>query len=186
MRRRVSPGGVVWVAAVVVVCILLGSALASVWQLRQDFEQADDERAALRAQVLDLGETPVVPGPAGEAGEQGPAGPRGEPGRDGRDGRDGVSPPCLLEPGRCVGPQGPPGRDGEDGRDGQDSIVPGPQGPRGPAGADSTVPGPPGPQGDSGPPIESFSFEWANQTYTCSDPDGDLVYECERVVDVRP
>ena len=144
--RGIKPGGILWLATVLVVGLLLGSAMASIWQLRQDFEQAQEDRDALRAQVVDLGETPVAPGPAGETGDQGPPGPRGEPGRDGRDGRDGESPPCLLLPSQCVGPAGPQGPAGEDGADGQDGA-PGEQGPAGPAGE----PGPAGPEGPQGP-----------------------------------
>lgn len=150
--RRIKPGGIMWLATVLVVGLLLGSAMASIWQLRHDFEQAQEDRAALRAQVLDLGETPVAPGPAGERGDEGPPGPQGERGRDGRDGVDGESPACLFEPGRCVGPagpagpQGPAGRDGVDGQDGTPGE-PGPAGEQGPAGPA----GPQGPQGEPGP-----------------------------------
>ena len=49
----------------------------------------------------------------------------------------------------------------------------------GPAGQDSTVPGPAGPMGETGPPISSFTFDWANTTWICTDPDGDLAYDCE-------
>lgn len=146
-------------------------------------------------------------GTSGDRGEKGDPGGAGERGPVGMDGIDGITPACWFTTAQCVGltgfngrdstvpgPQGPGGADstvpGPAGADGQDSTVPGPQGP---PGADSTVPGPqgesgspgadstvPGPQGPPGPRPDSFSFEWANQTYTCTDPDGDGAYSCEQ------
>lgn len=83
--------------------------------------------------------------------------PAGPPGRDGVDGQ---TPPCYFTAAQCQGQDGADGRDGVDGAPGADSTVPGPQGPPGPA-------------------VGSFQFEWANQTYTCTDPDGDGNYTCE-------
>lgn len=111
-----------------------------------DRQQMAGDVEALREQLLDVGQVPVV-GPAGEAGmrgEEGERGPRGFPGRDG-----------------APGPAGPQGE-------------PGPAGPQGEAGPI----GPAGPQGEPGAPVASFSFEMGGRTWTCSDPDGDLVYEC--------
>lgn len=127
---------------------------------------ADQE--ALRDQLIDLGEEPVV-GPAGVPGEPGERGPMGPPGRDGRDGQDGAPGPAGPQ-----GEQGPAGVDGVDGAQGPQGE-PGPTGPEGLPGE----PGPQGPQGEPGPAVESFTFTWANTTWTCTDPDGDQVYECQ-------
>ena len=50
----------------------------------------------------------------------------------------------------------------------------GPEGPTGPQGPQ----GEPGAQGAPGPRIESFTFTHAGVTYRCTDPDGDLAYDC--------
>lgn len=162
---------------VVALGLLLGSGFA--WIIGS-LKDANRDVAALRAQILAMGEQPII-GPSGEPGKpgnDGGSGPAGRDGRDGRDavavdgidGRDGLTPPCYFTPTQCVGA---PGQDGRDGQDGADSTVPGP---KGDPGADSTVPGP---QGEPGPPPASFSFTWANTNYVCTDPDGDGNYTCE-------
>lgn len=143
---------------------------------RQQGEERDALVAALQQQVIDLGGDPVVAtgslpldrGPAGRDGQD------GQDGRDGRNGRDGIA------------VNGADGQDGQDGQDGRDSTIPGPKGDRGeqgPPGAASTVPGPPGPAGDDGadglPGSPPFSITIGN--LVCTDPDGDLRYDCQEV-----
>lgn len=89
-------------------------------------------------------------------GPQGIVGPQGPPGAEGP-----------------IGPQGPQGQKGDDGESGPA----GPQGLTGPVGPQGEV-GPVGPQGEPGPQGEkgdsaypfafTFTFEWANITYTCT------------------
>lgn len=174
MRPR--PSGLFVAAVVVLVAILIGWGFASLWTLQADFSESRSDVAALRDQLLDLGQTPRVDPPRGERGDRGATGDRGSTGRDGRDGRDGVdglTPPCYFAASQCVGPPGPAGRDGIDGQDG----APGAQGAAGPAGPQG-APGPPGPAGANGQPPQSFTFTWANRTYHCSDGNGDGAYEC--------
>lgn len=180
-----------WAAAVLVAGVLLGSGLASIYTLRQDFADttealatAREERGhladdvdALRSQLIDLGQKPTVPAPKpGERGEPGGQGAQGQRGEPGRDGRDGITPACWFIESQCVGAAGPQGGIGPAGPSG-------PAGPAGPAGADG-APGPagadgaPGPAGPQGPPPESFTFEWANRTYTCTDPERDGTFHC--------
>jgi hypothetical protein len=150
-------------------------------------QQRDDLAAdveALRQQLLELGQAPVVEPPTdpvvveGERGERGPAGesivgppgPRGEPGQS------------------IPGPQGPAGRDSTvPGPPGADSTVAGPRGERGEPGAagepgeDSTTPGPQGERGEQGPPPESFRFtDSTGREFECRDPDGDGSFDCEQ------
>lgn len=110
--------------------------------------------------------------------------------------------PCAPSDSACKGPQGPrgqpgtPGEGGDTGDPGQD----GERGPQGPGPTDEQVqaniaiycnanptmcigpkgdPGPEGLMGPAGPPIESFTFrDVLGVAYTCTDPDGDLNYEC--------
>jgi len=109
----------------------------------------------LRAQVRDLGGTPVAP-PASDIVEDppsvvavpGPEGPRGIQGPPGRDGATGAA--CQPSNPLCIGPPGStgtPGQVGESGATGPagETIV-GPEGPQGPAGADG-APGAPGADG---------------------------------------
>jgi hypothetical protein len=93
----------------------------------------------------------------------------------------------------CAGPAGAAGPRGEQG----DSVV-GPEGPRGPAGADATDAqvataveafcairngciGPQGPIGSPGPAPVSWTFTFRNRAFVCSDPDGNLAYDCTEV-----
>lgn len=107
----------------------------------------------------------------------GPSGPSGEaclPSLPGCTGPQG-----LVGPG---GPQGPVGPQGEVGTQGP----PGPQGAKGDQGdkGDPCVPedpacvGPKGDTGQQGPGPVIFTFEFQGTTYTCSDPDQDLMYQC--------
>jgi hypothetical protein len=126
-----------------------------------------------------------IPGIQGPPGPEGPLGPKGDPGDNGAAG--------------AVGAAGKNGLDGASGTNGTDGAAgppgpagePGPQGPPGPAGPQGP-PGPAGEAGPTGPPGEAgypSSFTWTmqgpggigNQTYTCSDPDGDHKYTCEPV-----
>jgi hypothetical protein len=102
----------------------------------------------------------------------------GRNGRDGKDGKDGTDGADAT---------GAPGAPGADGRDGVSMPGPaGPQGPPGPAGADG-APGTNGTDGTQGPPGEPgapgvngdapVSFTWPDGS-VCTDPDGDLHYDC--------
>jgi hypothetical protein len=99
-------------------------------------ENADQAAAveALRAQLLALGEEPVV-GPvetiAGEQGERGDRGPRGPRGRDGADGEDGLNGADGID--GAPGPAGEAGATGATGPQGETGAT-GPAGPQGPAG----------------------------------------------------
>lgn len=130
---------------------------------------------------------PVQP-PADQPSAQPAAGGDGEDGRDGMDGRNGRD----GQPGT----DGTPGSDGRDGTDGEDGT-PGPagpqgpqgetgmQGPMGPAGQDGQT-GEQGPQGDvgpTGPGPSSLTFMAGGVTYTCTDPDSDLAYECAQQIE---
>lgn len=106
-------------------------------------EQRGQDIEALRDQVYELGETPVVAPPTPGSSPP-PSNRDGRDGEDGEDGQDGqnasaeqiaaaVADWCAAN-GNCIGATGQPGDDGRDGRDGLDSIVPGPIGPQGPAG----------------------------------------------------
>lgn len=103
-------------------------------------------------------------GPVGSTGPPGPAGqsivgPRGEPGVAGAMGLAG--PPGEPGPVGPAGPQGPPG----------ESIT-GPAGPQGPQ-------GPVGPTGPAGEPPSSWTFRWANRTWTCTpSTPGATTYTC--------
>jgi hypothetical protein len=197
MMRRPTWRVVLAVALYVIVAGLLALVVVALLNLTREVEgtrqeaavrgqQRDDLAAdveALRQQLLELGQAPVVEPPAdpvvveGERGERGPAGESviGPPGSRGEPGQS------------IVGPPGPAGRDSTiPGPPGRDSTVPGPRGERGepgPAGEpgeDSTTPGPPGPQGERGPAVKSFTFEdRTGQRQVCEDPDGDLNYTCE-------
>lgn len=115
-------------------------------QAAVESEQRGQDIEALRDQVYELGETPVVapptPGPSSPPSSR--DGRDGEDGEDGQDGQDGQSATvdqvaaavadwCAAS-GNCIGAKGQPGDDGRDGRDGLDSVIPGPMGPQGPAG----------------------------------------------------
>lgn len=107
-------------------------------------------------------------------------GPQGRPGE-----------PCVPQVPGCTGPQGPSGQDGSQGQQGPM----GPEGPKGEkgdkgdSGGQAGPPGPEGPRGDVGPqgpgPVMwTFTFTYTDLlgthtvTYTCTDPDGDLMYNC--------
>lgn len=172
-----------WTTGLAVVLVVAGVVVMA-WVQHQNAELRDANEdlqgvvASLALQVESLGGEPVTDGAPGLQGERGERGEAGRDGEDGEDGRDGVTPPCLLLPTRCVGETGPMGPAGRDGVDGTPGGPPGPPGPAGADGADSTVPGPAGPAGPQGPAVQSFSFEWANRTYVCSDADSDGGYSC--------
>lgn len=176
------------VLAVLFLGTLLGFGLVKIVDIGQRLTVAEGDRDALatalddvRAQVRRNDEVPVAPAPEqiieGERGDQGPQGPAGPSGRDGRDGVDGPPGP-QGEP----GVQGPPGVDGRPGQDGVQGE-PGPPGaqgdpgPAGPPGADGVA----GVDGAAGPAPVSWTFTHQNKTYQCSDPDGDLAYDCAEV-----
>lgn len=114
-------------------------------QAAAESEQRGQDIEALRDQVYELGETPVVAPPT--SGPSWPANRDGRDGEDGEDGQDGLNATpeqiaaavaewCAAN-GNCIGATGQTGsagRDGRDGLDGLDSVVPGPMGPQGPAG----------------------------------------------------
>jgi len=126
---------------------------------------------ALAEQVESLGGEPVVtpeeiggnvvpvPGPAGPEGPQGKTGPPGDPGPVGP-----MGPPGEIGATGATGDTGATGATGSEGDPGE----PGAPGTEGPAGA----PGPPG----SGP--TSFTFQFREVTFVCTDPEGDGTYDC--------
>lgn len=146
-------------------------------------------------------------GERGADGERGERGSRGERGADGADGEQGPSgrPPtdaeigaavtryCAVNP--CVGPPGP-GPSAEQVRAAVDGYCAtnGCAGEPGPGPSDEQVAtavanycssgactgpaGPAGPQGPRGPAPASFTFEARNQSFVCTDPDGDGNYTC--------
>lgn len=118
----------------------------TVADLRSDLDKAQRDRSALVNQVKDLGEVPVVSGPAGHNGDNGRDGADGKDGTQGPsgyNGRDGA-PGATGEPG-TDGKQGEKGKDGDKGETGAQGAT-GPQGPQGPQGER----GPQGPQGEAG------------------------------------
>jgi hypothetical protein len=131
MRLHITRWRAAAATVVVIVGLVLGYTVAQVIENdRRTTDLVHENRdlrvntEALRAQIVALGEEPVVgPTPDPVVGERGPAGTNG---RDGRDGAD--------------------GEDGEDGADGEDGIA----GALGPVGATGPA-GPAGPQGEAGP-----------------------------------
>lgn len=177
MKRR-------WYIAITVVVVLVvgivGGVLAtSIYGLNGANATLASDVDTLRAQLLARGVEPAVP----PSDDHGPTVviERGEDGEDGKDGEDGTDGLTIVGPAGSdgapgVGTPGPAGQDGTDGRDGRDgeSII-GPQGPPG-----ETVVGPQGAPGTPGAAPGSITFVAAGVTYTCTDPDGDLAYECQQ------
>jgi hypothetical protein len=125
-------------------------------RLRDDLVDARANQDALAQQVENLGGNPVVD-PEDFVGPQGIQGIEGEPGADGAQGDPG--PEGAQGATGATGDPGPPGPQGE-------------QGPTGPAGAD-------GADGEDGQDVESFTFDWLGQTYTCTDPENDGSFTCD-------
>jgi hypothetical protein len=153
--------------------------------LAQSIREACDDTRLDTSDLGDICERAVEvergePGPIGPQGNQGPVGLTGPPGPPGPTGLTGQR--------GARGETGPRGADGEPGEPGPegDAGPPGPAGPAGPpgpAGPQGEV-GPQGPQGERGPDgpagyPDRFTFTFANETYTCTDPDGDRNYTCE-------
>jgi Collagen triple helix repeat (20 copies) len=111
--------------------------------------------------------TTGVQGPKGDAGAKGDS---GDPGSKGDNGTGVLGPVGPIGP---AGPDGPPGPAGDPGAQGD----PGDSGPQGPPG-DPGAQGPVGPAGPGGPAPSSFTFTVNDTTYTCTDPEGDLTYQC--------
>lgn len=149
MKERLHPINFVWAFSVVVLAVLMGTVVANIYALREDFSDSQAYIDTLKAQIEAEGEEPA-PGPDYDL-------LRGEDGKDGRDGRpglDGITPACWFLESQCVGAQGEPGVT-PDCWFTESKCV----GPPGPPGADSTVegpPGPPGPAGASCPPGYTF------------------------------
>jgi hypothetical protein len=130
-------------------------------------QELANQAEALAQQVRGLGKRPVVeprspaeiiPGPEGPVGPIGPMGLQGPAGPTGTPGPVGET-----------GPEGPQGPAGE----------PGPAGTDGAPGADGTD----GADGADGQPPQSWTFTFANQTYTCTrdEPfdEASPTYHCE-------
>ena len=173
----VFAGGVLLAALIVVMVLRLGDRIertdAEMRDLAAAYEAAREQQPSLPTadEIIDGIEVPP--------GVKGDRGPAGRDGRDGQDGEDGITPDCYFTTLRCVGEPGPVGPAGEPGPVGATGEA-GPQGEPGPAGAQGE-PGPAGPQGEPGPPgpgPQSFTFTWANRTYTCTDANQDGAYEC--------
>jgi hypothetical protein len=189
-RRRRGFGTVVWLVSLVVAAVLIGSVAAAFINLTDDVDDLTAQAAAesleadaravdietLRQQLQSFGVEPAVDGPHTDRGERGDDGRDGRDGTDGTDGTDGRT----GEP----GPPGPAGADGVNGSNGANGLdglngldgVPGPQGP--PGQSVMGPQGPAGPAGEDGTSPSSFVFVAAGVTYTCTDPEGDGVYEC--------
>jgi len=142
--------------------------------------------------------------PPAENGKDGANGTPGAKGEAGARGADGVSLPpspdmvlaavtTYCAGGTCVGPVGPAGPPPT-----AETVLAavqqvcannacqGPPGPAGPAGADG-APGPQGEPGSQGPAPSSFTFTWANNTYTCTpNPPGSTTYACDPANPVPP
>lgn len=177
--------GAVLAAVVITAVLRMGDKVTALEQGQQDLATAYESARKAAPEPADLPTAKEI-----IDGIEVPSGPPGRDGRDGRDGRnatdqqvaaavaswlaanpppagppgrdgiDGQTPPCYFTATQCQGADGQDGQDGADGAPGADSTVPGPQGPPGPA-------------------VGSFTFTWANQTYTCTDPDDDQAYTCE-------
>lgn len=134
---------------VIAIGIVSVASIAGVLFLGAVVAQLSEANSALRTQIEDLGEEPVVGPVAGEDGKD------GRPGKDGEDGKDGARGPgptdqqvadavaeyCAAN-GGCVGATGPAGpagvqgvagNDGKAGAPGADGAT-GATGPAGPAG----------------------------------------------------
>lgn len=125
-----------------------------------DAEERAEEIDALREQVLELGEDPVVDPVPTAPSDPGERARDGVDGKDGRDGEDAspaqiaaaVAEYCAAN-GGCIGAQGNPGLNGTDGTDGTDGVD-------GAPGADSTTPGPAGPPGPLCPDSFTPKLVW--------------------------
>lgn len=133
------------------------------------------------ARAADPQQPSPVEGARGPAGPIGPAGPRGPAGTPGKTGAIGVrGNPGPTGPTGPTGTSGTPGTPGASGTSGADGVD-GKDGTNGKDGKDSTVPGP------TGPAPKSFTFtDTLGVQQDCSDPDEDLVYECEAAAVVLP
>jgi hypothetical protein len=191
-RRNRRIGSVLWLAGVLLGGIIMGALVASLWSLAVQLDKQASDVAALRAQLVALGVAPdestdpaVVT--SGLDGSPGDRGADGEDGKDGKDGRNGA--PGVDGEDGTPGVNGNNGLNGGDGADGLNGVsIAGPQGPPGADGAPGLpglngtdgAEGPQGPQGEQGfpgfdgaPPVG-----WWSDGQFCSDPDGDLIYEC--------
>lgn len=182
-------GKFVLAAVAVIVVILAFAYRRDAVNTKDDLERAEADTAvvaqsveALREQVAALGEEPVAPPPEDVVdvpdinvvpvpGPVGPEGPPGRPGKDGLDGKDGAA----GIPGN-TGPSGPPGADGAAGLPGADGAA-GADGADGLPGADGAD-GADGAQGPAGPAPASITLTQGAHTSVCTDPDGDLAYDC--------
>lgn len=159
-ERRWRRGDTLVVVAAVGLGVVVAWIVLAVQGLQNDLSASNEARDALARQVQSLGGTPVAgpPGSRGEPGQttigaRGPSGPSGPSGAPGKD-----APTITPSP-------GPPGPTGPSGAPGADSTIPGPTGPAGQDGAS----GAPGKDGSDGSPPASW-------TYT--DPDTGIKYEC--------
>jgi hypothetical protein len=167
-------------------------------ELRDQVMELGEEPVVPPAQDIiddEITDIELIPGPEGEKGEKGDKGdpgddapppsvnmltdalrrlcgdclgPRGLPGEDGATGPapDDVAVQTALTAicGDCRGADGIDGLDGTDGADGTDGT-------NGTNGAD-------GQDGAPGPAVASLTFALGGRTIVCTDPDGDLTYDC--------
>lgn len=129
---------VMFAAVVAIAGLILGGAVFSVVDLRDEVNDLADDREVLAAQLENEGITPAVENVEPAQGVPGEKGDRGEQGLPGRPG-----PPGPPGPTGMVGPQGDEGVPGDPG-------AAGPAGESGPVG-EPGVTGPSGPQGEPGP-----------------------------------
>lgn len=197
-RRTSRAGTLVWLVGVVVASLLLGALVATMINMRDDVrnltahaDESDADIETLSNQLKAIGVEPAIDAnetiERGEQGDQGSDGRDGRDGQDGADGRDGTD-GAPGDPGPS-GPPGPPGADGTNGANGANGAVgsagatgsqgpPGFDGAQGPQG-ETGVQGIPGLNGFDGSPPQSFRWTVDGVTFVCTDPDGDLHYECE-------
>ncbi len=162
----------------------LGSARDQADAAQASREQLAQAVSTLEAQLVTLGEEPIVSSPGGSPAPiqiVGPTGPRGTRGPIGPTGSEGpAGPPGPAGEDGAPGPPGEPGPPGASGEPGEPGPA-GPAGEPGPAGP-AGEPGPAGATGPAGPPGPApvnFRFTVDGQSYLCSDPDGDLQYTCQ-------
>lgn len=124
----------------------------------------DDRDICAKAEQVQEKPTEAIPGPKGDPGKEGPkgetgaTGAKGDPGIAGKNGTNGTNgAPGATGATGAQGEQGVPGEPGAQGEKG----IPGEPGATG-------ATGPQGPQGEPGQDVDSFTFDWAGQTYTCT------------------
>lgn len=172
--------------------------LSSNYDALRDLFLSTGEAPVIPPTADEVADGEVVPGPAGEQGKQGDPGPaptdeqvrtavvaylEENPPPSGRPPTDeeveaAVAAFCEGR-GGCVGPAGPPGptgAPGEPGADGQPGL--GATQEDIAAAVSNFCAANSGCVGPEGPAVDTFTFTYLLTTYVCSDPEGDLDYDC--------